>query len=128
MESYGNINMSSDGKGVFSVLLMSLYTSSKDEEAALSSLGELARLVETAFGDKECCKISTMTQLGPTPVPACYFGTGKAAEDAEFCRNNGVSLVVADCELSPSQIKNLEDAINFGDSEIRVIDLSLIHI
>lgn len=128
MEKYlRNDNGAQSGEEtVFSVLLMSLYTSSKDEEAALSSLGELARLVETAFGDESLCRISTMTQLRPTPDPACYFGTGKAAEAAEFCKVNGVSLVVADCELSPSQIKNLEDAVNSGDSEIRVIDRTML--
>ncbi len=133
----------SGGKS-FGVLLMSLYSNASLEDEVKSSLDELTRLVETAYGEEdikpspECeeqagsLRIFTMTQCRPSPDPACYFGTGKAKEAAEFCRNNGIDLVVADCELSPSQIKNLEDIINSEmksdgkADDIRVIDRTML--
>ena len=51
------------------------------------------------------------------------IGSGKLIELKELCENNGVSLVVFDVELSPSQIRNIEDALG-GD--ISVLDRSML--
>jgi GTP-binding protein HflX len=51
------------------------------------------------------------------------IGSGKAAELAYLCACNDVTLVVFDCELSPSQIRNLENIL--GDN-VRVIDRSML--
>ena len=51
-----------------------------------------------------------------------YIGSGKAKEIAEFVRNDGnIDLVVFDNELSPSQIRNLEDIL-----DVRVIDRTML--
>lgn len=91
----------------------------KDEAAAMASLSELELLCKTAGGEVG----ARFTQSKDKPDPATYIGSGKAREIADFCHNSDITLVVFDCELSPSQIKNLEDC--FG-GEIRVIDRSML--
>lgn len=90
----------------------------KNEDAALSSLNELWRLTETAGGEVA----ARLIQSKDKPDPATYIGSGKVKELSELCRNAEITLAVFDCELSPSQIKNLED----GLGDVRVIDRSML--
>ena len=113
-------------KSKYGVLLMSLYFSSSDAQRVEKSLDELRLLVETAISDEYECSFYYMTQLRPSPEAATYIGIGKAKEAAELCKNEGISLVVFDCELSPSQIKNLEKEIGTEDSDLRVIDRTML--
>ncbi|MBE6618420.1 MAG: GTPase HflX [Ruminococcaceae bacterium] len=99
-------------------LLVSVLTPDKNEHENEVSLDELERLLETA-GGKMLAKI---VQSRPSPDIKSYVGAGKLEEIKEICENNGVTLVVCDDELSPSQIRNMEDAI--GD--VRVIDRSML--
>lgn len=46
------------------------------------------------------------------PRPATYLGRGKVEEIADLVEELGIGLVVADCELSPAQQRNLERAWN----------------
>ena len=84
-----------------------------------SSLDELERLLETAGG---VC-IAKLIQNKDRPDPRTLIGSGKVRELAELCRTNDVELVVFDEELSPSQIRNLEDEIG---EDVRVIDRSIL--
>ncbi|MBQ3013722.1 MAG: GTPase HflX [Clostridia bacterium] len=84
-----------------------------------SSLDELERLLETAGG---VC-IAKLIQNKDRPDPRTLIGSGKVRELAELCRTNDVELVVFDEELSPSQIRNLEDEIG---EDMRVIDRSIL--
>ncbi len=68
------------------------------------SLNELSLLLETA-GGREFCRV---VQNKDDPDPATFIGSGKVAEIRQICEANGISLVVFDAELSPSQIRNLE--------------------
>ena len=81
------------------------------------SLNELERLVKTAGGHV----IVTLTQMKNTPEAATYIGEGKLNELTEMCRNNDVEKIIFDCELSPAQIKNIENV-----TEIDVIDRSML--
>lgn len=83
------------------------------------SLDELARLLETAGGT---C-FAKLIQNKDKPDPRTLIGSGKVQELASLCRGNEIPLVVFDSELSPSQIRNLEDDIG-GD--VRVIDRSVL--
>ena len=107
-----------DGKEAERVALVKLMTD-KNEGAALASLEELWRLVETAGGEVA----ARMIQQKEHPDPATYIGSGKVRELAELCQTAEITLVVFDCELSPSQIKNLEDCM---PNEVRVIDRSML--
>lgn len=59
----------------------------------------------------------TLTQKLDRPDPATYFGKGKIEELKELVIETGVDTVIANDELSPSQIRNIEKAI-----DARIID------
>ncbi len=99
-------------------ILVSVLTPDKDEHENEVSLDELERLLETA-GGKLFAKV---VQSRPTPDIKSYVGAGKLEEIKDICEKNEITLVVCDDELSPSQIRNMEDAI--GD--VRVIDRSML--
>ena len=82
------------------------------------SLDELERLLNTAGG--EC--FAKVIQVKDKFDPRTCIGKGKVEEIAELCKNNNVTLVVFDFELSPAQIRNLENDI--GD--VTVIDRSML--
>ncbi len=100
-------------------VLVGLCTAEDDGEELEKSLSELERLLDTAGG---VC-FAKLVQNKDRPDPRTMLGSGKVHELAELCKNNDVGLVVFDGELSPSQIRNLEDDI--GD-DIRVIDRSML--
>ena len=82
------------------------------------SLDELERLLNTAGG--EC--FAKVIQVKDKFDPRTCIGKGKVEEIAELAKNNNVSLIVFDFELSPAQIRNLENDI--GD--VTVIDRSML--
>ncbi len=100
-------------------VLVGIVTQRETQEAVDKSLDELERLLNTAGG--EC--VARLTQNKEAPDTRTVIGSGKAAELAYLCAVNDVTLVVFDCELSPSQIRNLEDIV--GD-KARVIDRSML--
>lgn len=61
--------------------------------------------------------VHTITQNLDHINSALYIGTGKVEEVKEYIANNHVDLVIFDNELSPSQIKNLQNAL-----DIRILD------
>jgi len=98
--------------------LVSVVVRGTTEEAEVS-LAELERLLDTAGG----VTVFKLLQNKEAPDVRTYLGSGKVAELAYYCARNEVSLVVFDCELTPSQIRNLEQAL--GD-DVRVIDRSML--
>ena len=96
------------------VLLISVDTGDFNAE---ESIEELALLVETAGGEA----VVTSTQKLPSVNPATYVGSGRIQEIAEICRTNEIDLIVADDELSPAQLKNIEDL-----TDTRVIDRTML--
>jgi GTP-binding protein HflX len=78
-----------------------------DERVELASLEELKRLLETAGGVAE----ATVVQERARRDPATLIGAGKAEEIAELVKREGLSAVVFDEELSPSQQMNLQGVI-----------------
>ena len=98
--------------------LVGVVTREKSEAEVEISLHELERLLETAGGEA----VFSMIQNKETPDARTYLGSGKVAELAYYCGCNEVTLVVFDCELSPSQIRNLEDALG----NVQVIDRSML--
>ncbi len=102
-----------------SAVLVSVFRKGEDPSPFEASLAELERLLETAGGEV----FAKLVQVKEHPENATYIGSGKIRELASLCETGGVSLVVCDEELSPMQIKNLEDALG-GD--IRVIDRTML--
>ena len=89
------------------------------EQECMISLGELERLCETA----ECECVGIVTQNRETPDVRSVLGSGKIAELSDLCDAQEADLVVFDCELSPSQIKAIEDDIS---RDVSVIDRSML--
>ncbi len=93
----------------------------KDErvEEIEKSLDELERLADTAGG----VAVARLVQNKETPDPRTMIGSGKVQELSGLCELHDIDLVIFDCDLSPSQIINLEDAM---PSDTRVIDRSML--
>ncbi len=89
------------------------------EEEISISLDELTALADTAGADVTV----RVTQARVSPDKRTYIGSGKVRELAEVCENESLDLVVFDDELSPSQIRNIEDELG-GD--VTVIDRSML--
>ncbi|HEY4216906.1 MAG TPA: GTPase HflX [Gemmatimonadaceae bacterium] len=70
-------------------------------------LRELAELADTAGA----VVVGEMTQQIERPHPGTYLGSGKLQELGDRVRELEATLVIFDDELSPSQGKNIEDAI-----------------
>ena len=92
---------------------------SSDLPATESSLDELARLLDTAGGRV----YARVIQIKDAFDPRTCIGSGKVAEVSALCHAGGASVVVFDFELSPAQIRNLEEDIG-GD--VSVIDRSML--
>ena len=90
------------------------------------SLAELERLADTAGADT----VVKLIQNKETPDPRTMIGSGKVAELAFLCENNEVDIVIFDGDLSPSQIRNLEDAlggIQVLDRSMLILDIFALH-
>ena len=78
-----------------------------------ASLDELEELAYTAGAEV----IGRMVQRRDKPDNATFLGSGKLEELKEFCESNEADLLIFDDELTPSQLRNIEDAI-----DVRVVD------
>lgn len=117
-----NLFNDSQNKEITKAVLVSAVFRGDDRDDAEVSLDELERLLETAGG--QC--VARMTQIKTAPDPGTYIGSGKIKELSELCKNNDATLVVFDTELSPSQIRNIEKEVNDEDSDIFVMDRSML--
>ncbi len=84
---------------------------------AESSMAELYELAKSAGAQVEGSLIQKLEHT----VSATYIGTGRLQELSEICDTHEIDLVIADGELSPAQIKNIEDA-----TDVRVIDRTML--
>ena len=106
--------LSSEGRAA----LVGVINRECPEDEAERSLDELSRLLDTAGGET----VVRLLQAKESPDPRTYIGSGKVEELADLCEQNDIGLIVFDTELSPSQIRNLEEGL--GDR--RVIDRSML--
>ena len=83
------------------------------------SLDELERLLDTAGGEV----YARVLQIKESFDPRTCIGKGKVEEISDMCLDSGVGLVIFDFELTPAQIRNLENDIG-GD--VKVIDRSML--
>ena len=88
--------------------------SEQDGDDAEDSVAELAELVRTAGA----VVVGTLIQK---MHPGTYVGTGKVAEIAAMIAERGATGIVCDDELSPAQLKNLEQML-----DTKVMDRTLI--
>lgn len=81
------------------------------------SLVELKELAQTAGAET----VATVIQNLDAPVSATYLGKGKMEEIRLLAEQLDATTLVCDDELSPVQLKNLEDAVG-----IKVIDRTIL--
>ena len=94
------------------VVLVGVWTSGTAIDAE-RSMHELAALAETAG----TLVLDAVIQRRDRPDPATYIGSGKAAELKRIVAQSGADTVICDGELTPGQLRNLEDVI-----KVRVVD------
>lgn len=99
-------------------VLVALITQKQSAERTQEYLDELAFLAETS-GVKT---IKSYTQRLDRPDIRTYIGKGKLEEIQTFITEHPVDTIVFDDDLTPSQVRNLEDAFK----EIKVLDRSLL--
>jgi GTPase len=75
--------------------------------SAADSLAELEQLAWTAGAEV----VGTLTQRLDRPDPATFLGKGKVEELKALVQETGADLVIFDEELTPSQQRNLENAL-----------------
>ncbi|RAO53907.1 GTPase HflX [Micromonospora noduli] len=78
-----------------------------------TSLTELRRLAAT----DGLTVADEVVQRRPNPDPATYVGSGKVDELAALAESAHADLVIADRELTPGQVRNLEERVG-----VRVVD------
>src|SRR3989338_10805060 len=86
------------------------------------SLEELLLLAETA-GVRTLAVVQTKRQR---PDAALFAGSGKVQEIAELVERMEVPLVIFNHDLSPAQMRNLTAKLNTPDSNVRVIDRTML--
>lgn len=103
-------NMISNEEKITQALLVSVDTGGFDAEA---SLDELFELVKSAGAEP----VLAVTQKLQKPETATFVGSGKLEEIKQICAEREIDLIVVDSELSPTQIRNIEN-----ETDVRVVD------
>lgn len=104
-------------KDLEKVVLVGVKTPQVSMQQVNDYLDELAFLAETAGAET----VATFTQNLQVPDSRTYVGTGKLNEIKEYLEENEIETVIFDDELSPSQQKNLEQAL-----DAKVLDRTLL--
>lgn len=94
------------------VVLVGVWTEGTVEDAD-NSLAELKLLAETAGSEV----LDALSQRRQKPDPATYIGPGKVDHLRMVVSQTGADTVICDGELSPSQLRNLEDRV-----KVKVVD------
>jgi GTP-binding protein HflX len=94
------------------VVLVGIWTEGTAEMAE-NSLEELRALAETAGSEV----LEGLIQRRDKPDPSTYIGSGKLEDLKAIVRSSGADTVICDGELSPSQLRTLEDKL-----KVKVVD------
>ena len=96
-----------------------------DIDTVRDSLSELAELVKTAGAET----VGTIIQNRESVHPGTYIGKGKIEELSAMLAETGADGIVTDDELSPAQMKNLEDALGCKvmDRTMLILDIFAKH-
>jgi GTP-binding protein HflX len=94
------------------VLLVGVWTEGSAEDAE-NSLAELKLLAETAGSEV----LDGVIQRRKKPDPATFIGSGKVSDLRNLVASLGADTVIADGELAPAQLRNLEDKL-----KVKVVD------
>lgn len=84
------------------VIITGLDTGQEDYDYSMIELAELAQANHMKV-------VQRVDQVIDRPNPATYFGKGKVEEIADVAAANHASTIITNDELSPSQLRNLEE-------------------
>ena len=93
--------------------MVGIITPGQQKEKVAEYLDELAFLIDTAGA----LPIRRFTQNLPKQDSKTYLGSGKLKTISDYIRENNIDVAVFDDELSPSQLRNIERAL-----DCRIID------
>lgn len=96
-------------------VLVGIITPGQSDAQTREYLEELDFLVATAGGET----IHSFTQRMQRPDRATFVGTGKLEEIKDYIKAEEIDIVVFDDELSPSQLRNIENEL-----QIKILDRS----
>ena len=88
-------------------ILIGLIFPGQDEHQANEFLDELSFLTDTAGAEP----IDRFLQRLPVPDPKTFVGSGKITEIASYVSTNKISVAIFDDELTPAQLRNIENAL-----------------
>jgi GTP-binding protein HflX len=94
-------------------VLVGVIEGNQKAEQAQEYLDELAFLSLTAGAVVE----NTFLQRLPHPHPRTYVGEGKIAEIETYVKDKEIDLVIFDDELTPAQLRNLENIL-----KVKILD------
>ena len=84
------------------VIITGLDTGQEDYDYSMTELAELAQANHMKV-------VQRLDQVIDRPTPATYVGKGKVEEIADVAAANHASTIITNDELSPSQLRNLEE-------------------
>lgn len=97
------------------IIIIAVKTLDQDKDEFTSTVEELQSLGRTAGGTVEKVVTQNMSRIHP----ASYMGMGKLAEVKHEIEELEIDLVIANDELTQSQLRNIGDYLN-----VRIIDRS----
>jgi GTPase len=98
-------------------VLVAVSTQKQPEALTREYLTELAFLVETSGA----VAVKSFMQKLERPDQRTFVGKGKLEEILAFCKDKQPDMVVFDDDLSPAQVRNLEDVL-----QCKILDRSLL--
>ena len=98
-------------------ILIGLVTQYQTVEQLEEYLDELAFLAQTAGAEV----IERFYQKLTTPEKRTYIGKGKLEEVQRYVEEKDIDLVLIDDEISPAQLRNIEEAV-----KVKVLDRSML--
>ena len=109
--------MTNTDKKQETAVLVAVATASQSYEKTQEYLAELAFLTETAGARTKKAFIQKLDR----PDSRTFVGKGKLEEVVAYVKANGIDMVIFDDDLSPSQVRNLEQEL-----ECKILDRSLL--
>ena len=94
-------------------VLVGVITANETDERAKEYLEELQFLVETAGAET----VKIFTQKLQKPDRATFVGSGRLEDIKAFVTEEEIDIVVFDDELTPSQLRNIENEL-----QVKILD------
>ncbi|HEY6065726.1 MAG TPA: GTPase HflX [Thermoanaerobaculia bacterium] len=98
------------------VVIVGVFSRSVPRSTSEEHLDELERLVESAGGEV----VARIVKERASPDPATYVGRGAVEEIGALARDERAGLVVFDDDLTPAQVRNLEN--RWENEEVTALD------